>query len=71
MPPSAAAVAAVALLGSLLTSSGFVGAPSLASRGQVSSMTRANLTLDDTTYIPVLEAGATSSTSTHEARLNA
>lgn len=36
MPPNAAAVAAVALLGSLLTSSGFVGAPSMTPRGQVS-----------------------------------
>lgn len=50
MPPSAAAVAAVALLGSLFTSSGFVGAPSMAPRRQVSSMARAYLALDDTIY---------------------
>lgn len=51
MPPSAAAVAGVALLGSLLTSSGFVRAPPLASRGQVGSITGANLPLDDTICI--------------------
>lgn len=42
MPPNAAAVAAVALLGSLLTSSGFVGVPSVAPQGQVSSKARIN-----------------------------